>query len=147
MKRAVGKGKEKDKAKNLFKKPVLIFSRGWIKMRIMDSQVAFPDLLIRTPQGTWRIAGTRVSLDSVIYSFWDGATPEEICQEFPSLSLAQVYGVIGYYLQNREKVDVYLKKQQHAAERLDQELKVRHRDFLRDLRQRLIARRQSPTPA
>jgi len=141
----MGKGKEKDKAKNLFKKPVLIFSRGWIKMRIMDSQVAFPGLLIRSPQGTWRIAGTRVSLDSVIYSFLEGATPEEICQDFSSLSLAQVYSAIAYYLTYRVEMDAYLQEQQHAAERLRLELKARHGDFLSDLRQRLLTRRHSPT--
>ena len=41
------------------------------------------DLASCTPQGTWRVAGTRVSIDSVIYAFWAGATPEEICQDFP----------------------------------------------------------------
>ena len=113
----------------------------------MDSDVDLPELLVRTPQGVWRIAGTRVSLESVIYSFLDGATPEEICQDFSSLSLAQVYGVIAYYLRHREKVDAYLKTQQQAAEKLQQELRVRHRDFLRDLRERLLAHRQSPPPA
>ncbi len=113
----------------------------------MDSDVDLPELLVRTPQGVWRIAGTRASLESVIYSFLDGATPEEICQDFSSLSLAQVYGVIAYYLKHREKVDAYLKTQQQAAEKLQQELRVRHRDFLRDLRERLLAHRQSPPPA
>ena len=113
----------------------------------MDSDVDLPELLVRTPQGVWRIAGTRVSLESVIYSFLDGATPEEICQDFSSLSLAQVYGVIAYYLRHREKVDAYLKTQQQAAEKLQQELRVRHRDFVRDLRERLLAHRQSPPPA
>ena len=109
----------------------------------MDSQVTFPDLLSRTPQGTWRIAGTRVSLDSVIHAFWEGATPEEICQDFPSLSLAQVYSVIAYYLTHRNTVDAYLQEQQQAAEKLRQELKARHGDFLADLRQRLLARRHT----
>ena len=113
----------------------------------MDSDVDLPELLVRTPQGVWRIAGTRVSLESLIYSFLDGATPEEVCQDFSSLSLAQVYGVIAYYLQHREKVDAYLKTQQQTAERLQQELRTRHREFRRDLRQRLLAHRRSPTAA
>jgi len=113
----------------------------------MDLNSDIPEFLVCTPQGVWRIAGTRISLDSVIYSFLDGATPEEICQDFSSLSLAQVYGVIAYYLKHREKVDAYLKTQEQAAEKLRQELRTRHRDFLRDLRQRLLAHRQSPPPA
>jgi uncharacterized protein (DUF433 family) len=111
----------------------------------MDLQVVSPDLLYRTSQGTWRIVSTRVSLDSVIYAFWDGATPEEICQDFPSLSLAQVYSVIAYYLTHRDQVDAYLKEQQQAAEQLRQELQTRHGDFLTDLRQRLLAHRATET--
>ena len=48
--------------------------------------------------GVLRVAGTRVSLDSVIYAFSEGATPEEIVQAFPTLDLAAIYSVIGYYL-------------------------------------------------
>lgn len=103
------------------------------------------DILVRTPQGSWRIAGTRISLDSVVYSFCEGATPEEICQDFPGLSLAQVYATIAYYLNNREEVDRYLQGEQQFSEDLRQDLNTRHSDFLRDLRQRLIVARQSLT--
>ena len=112
----------------------------------MNPNVDIPNLLVRTSQGSWRIAGTRISLDSVVYSFCEGATPEEICQDFPGLSLARVYATIAYYLNNREQVDSYLQEGQQSAEDLHQELDSRHRDFLRDLRQRLTAARQSPTP-
>jgi uncharacterized protein (DUF433 family) len=113
----------------------------------MKPDLDLPDLLTCTPQGTWRIAGTRVSLDSVIRSFWDGATPEEICQDFPSLSLAQVYGAIAYYLKRRDKVDAYLQAGRDGAETLQQELSGRHREFLSRLRQQLLSNRQSPTPS
>ena len=118
---------------------VLIFSRGWISILAMDSQVSFPDFLTRSPQGTWRIAGTRVSLDSIINSFLEGATPEEICQDYSLLSLAQVYSAIAYYLTRRDEIDAYLQEQQEAAEKLQQELKARYGDFLSDLRRRLLA--------
>jgi len=112
----------------------------------MNLGIDLTDLLVRTPQGSWRIAGTRISLDSVVYSFCEGATPEEICQDFPGLSLAQVYATIAYYLNNREQVDRYLQGAQQSAEDLRQDLKTRHSDFLTDLRQRLTAARQSATP-
>jgi uncharacterized protein (DUF433 family) len=112
----------------------------------MNSGIDLSGLLVRTPQGSWRIAGTRISLDSVVYSFSEGATPEEICQDFPGLSLAQVYATIAYYLNNREQVDRYLQEGQQSADDLRQDLNARHSDFLRDLRQRLTAVRQSPTP-
>jgi uncharacterized protein (DUF433 family) len=113
----------------------------------MNPNFDISNLLVRTPQGSWRIAGTRISLDSVVYSFCEGATPEEICQDFPGLSLALVYAAIAYYLNNREQVDRYLQEAEQSAEDLRQKLNSRHRDFLRDLRQRLTVARQSPTPA
>jgi Protein of unknown function (DUF433) len=39
------------------------------------------------------LAGTRVSLDSVVYAFWNGQTAESIAQSFPTLSLEQVLGL------------------------------------------------------
>jgi len=109
----------------------------------MNAGINLSDFLVRTPEGSWRLAGTRISLNSVVYSFHDGATPEQICQDFPGLSLAQVYATIAYYLNNREQVDRYLQQTQQSAEGLRNELNTRHSDFLRDLRQRLTAARQS----
>lgn len=53
----------------------------------------------------FRIAGTRVSLDSIVYAFRDGLSAESIAENFPTLSLEQVYGAIAFYLANRETVD------------------------------------------
>jgi uncharacterized protein (DUF433 family) len=57
--------------------------------------------------GYW-IAKTRVSLDSVVYAFLNGESPESIAQNFPLLSLEQVYGGITFYLANRDLIDDYL---------------------------------------
>jgi uncharacterized protein (DUF433 family) len=54
------------------------------------------------------VIGSRVSLESVVYPFLDGASPETIVDEFPTLSLEQVYGVITFYLGNRAEIDTYL---------------------------------------
>ena len=59
--------------------------------------------------GYW-IAGTRVSLDSIVYAFWGGQTAESIAQSFPVLTLEQVYGAIAFYLANRPDIDAYLAK-------------------------------------
>jgi Protein of unknown function (DUF433) len=68
--------------------------------------------------GYW-IEGTRISLDSVVYSFLDGESPESIAQNFP-LSLEQVYGAIAFYLANRELVDTYLAESEVEFQRLQQ---------------------------
>ncbi|MSP13217.1 MAG: DUF433 domain-containing protein [Chloroflexi bacterium] len=61
-------------------------------------------------EGYW-VAGTRVSLDSVVYSFLDGFSPETIMTDcFPTLTLEQIYGAITYYLGHRVEIDAYLKQ-------------------------------------
>jgi uncharacterized protein (DUF433 family) len=60
--------------------------------------------------GVIRVSGTRVPLETVIGAFLDGATPEEIVLGYTTLSLADVYQVVAYYLRNKEKVDSYLER-------------------------------------
>jgi uncharacterized protein (DUF433 family) len=60
--------------------------------------------------GYW-VAGTRVSLDSIVLAFLDGLSPETIVAEcFPVLTLEQVYGAITYYLAHRVEIDHYLQR-------------------------------------
>jgi uncharacterized protein (DUF433 family) len=66
------------------------------------------------------IEGTLISLDSVVYSFLNGESPESIAQNFPLLSLEQVYGAIAFYLANRELVNAYLKKGEAEFQQLQQ---------------------------
>lgn len=62
---------------------------------------------------------TRVSLDSVIYAFKEGLSPETIATEcLPILTLEQVYGAITFYLANRKDVDAYLKQNEARYEEL-----------------------------
>jgi uncharacterized protein (DUF433 family) len=67
------------------------------------------DYVTRT-DGAYRITGTRVSLDSVVYAFLNGQTPESIAQSFPVLTLEQVYGAITFYLAHRAEIDAYLEQ-------------------------------------
>ena len=63
-------------------------------------------------EGFYRVAGTRVSLDSIVYAFLSGQTAESIAQSFPVLRLEQVYGAITFYLANRGAIDRYLEVQE-----------------------------------
>ena len=90
--------------------------------------------------GVLRVGDTRVSLDSVIYAFQDGATPEEIVQQFTTLDLADVYSVIGYYLQNTAEVQEYL--QRRTAERADLRKEIEARFDPSGISDRLLARRR-----
>jgi uncharacterized protein (DUF433 family) len=90
--------------------------------------------------GVLRVAGTRVSLDSVVYAFDEGATPEEIAQDFPTLDLAAVYSIIGYYLQNRAEVEEYLERRRERREELKTEVEARSDS--KGLRERLLTRKK-----
>jgi len=59
-----------------------------------------------------RVGGTRVTLETVIGAFKDGATPEEILQQYPSLTLAHIYQVLAFYLGNTEQVESYISKRE-----------------------------------
>ena len=89
--------------------------------------------------GGYRVKGTRVSLDSVVYRFLEGLSPETIQSDcFPVLTLEQVYGAITYYLGHREEVDSYLseadKEYDLFKERVRSEYSDAHRriDTLRE---------------
>lgn len=65
---------------------------------------------IELREGGYYFIGSRVSLESVVYQFLHGESPEGIVQACPSLSVLQVYGGITWYLGHREEIDEYLKR-------------------------------------
>ncbi|HEV3458420.1 MAG TPA: DUF433 domain-containing protein [Thermoanaerobaculia bacterium] len=69
-------------------------------------------------EGAYWVAGSRVSLDSIVYAFLNGQAAESIAQSFPVLDLEQVYGAITFYLANRAEVDEYLRAGRAECERL-----------------------------
>src|SRR5579871_4842301 len=62
---------------------------------------------ISQEDGALRIAGTRVGLDTIIDYFQELQTPEQIVRAFPTITLAQVYGAIAFYLENQKDVDAF----------------------------------------
>jgi uncharacterized protein (DUF433 family) len=78
--------------------------------------------LVQEADGTVRIAGSRVTLDTLVGAFQKGATAEQIQDSFPSISLRQTYGAIAYYLEHEAKVEAYLKMRQTEAETIRHEI-------------------------
>ena len=76
--------------------------------------------------GRLRVGNTRVLLDLVIYAFRLGHTPETITDQYPSLSLDEVYLALGYYLRHRDEIDAYLRQQEEEAEAIRQEVEARY---------------------
>lgn len=84
---------------------------------------------VELKEGAYRVGGTRVSLDSVVYGFQDGASPECIQQSFPALTLEQVYGAIAYYLANQVTIDQYLIEGEKIFEELQRISRENHPEW------------------
>ena len=92
-------------------------------------------------EGAYRISGTRVSLDSVVYPFLRGAAPESIAQSFPALTLEEVYGAIAFYLAHQTEIDAYLRDGEQEFEALRQQSRQSNHLLYRRLEE---ARQQPP---
>jgi uncharacterized protein (DUF433 family) len=99
--------------------------------------------LRKNANGVILVANTRVTLDTVVETFKNGATAEEIVHKYPSLDLADVYYVIGYYLRQRDEVERYLEKRREESARVREENERRFDP--NGLRDRLLARRLKKT--
>ena len=88
--------------------------------------------------GVVRVGGTRVTLDTVVAVFNQGATPEEIVFQYPSLQLADVYAVISFYLRHQQDVEVYLKQRQQRSKEIRRQNETKFNP--QGLRERLMAR-------
>ena len=93
--------------------------------------------------GGYDVMGSRVSLESVVYPFLDGASPETIVEEYPTLSLEQVYGTITFYLANRAKIEAYLSE----TEKLWENARKDQSPIPPALRERLERARRQPAEA
>jgi len=91
--------------------------------------------------GTLRVGGTRVTLDTVIGAFEEGAAAEQIVMQYDSLSLRDVYAAIAYYLENPEEVAAYLRQQQEQAAEVRRQFEARSPQA--GIRERLLARRET----
>ena len=68
--------------------------------------------------GALRIKGTRVGIEPIVVRFQEGASPEKIADSFPTVTLAQVYGAIAYYLDNKQLIDEYMAESQRVLEKI-----------------------------
>ena len=71
---------------------------------------------VRHAEGAYRIADTRVSLDSLVYLYREGVSAEGMVESYPALTLEQVHGALAFYLGNQKEIDAYLLEGQRIAE-------------------------------
>ena len=91
--------------------------------------------------GTIRVENSRVTLDSVVFAFHDGATAEEIVDRFPAISLSAVYAALAFYLQNRAELDAYLQRRETEAAQIKN--RIESRPGAKEHRERLLARKHA----
>jgi uncharacterized protein (DUF433 family) len=89
----------------------------------------------------YRIVGSRVSLDSIVYAFRRGASPESIQRSFPTLTLEEVFGAITFYLSQQSEIDSDLEKGQEKLEKMRQDARAADPDFY----EKLDAARSQPS--
>ena len=72
--------------------------------------------LVTDSDGVIRVGRSRVTLETIIAGFREGATAEELAQQYTSISLADIYQVIGYYLRHAAELEAYLSQRTRDAE-------------------------------
>jgi uncharacterized protein (DUF433 family) len=103
------------------------------------TQATEPIPLTKNDDGVIRVGATRVTLDTVITAFQQGATSEEIAQRYSTLDLADVYFAIGYYLRHQDEVEAYLRERKETAAQVRKLNEQRNNQA--GLRERLLSRR------
>jgi uncharacterized protein (DUF433 family) len=88
--------------------------------------------------GTIRVGSSRVTLDIVIGGYHLGWSPEQIAHAYSTVTLAEVYATIGYYLTHREELDSYLQVRQREAEELKR--KIESEPGYQEMKDKLLAR-------
>lgn len=88
--------------------------------------------------GVIRVIGTRVSLDTLVAAYLEGADAEEIAERYPAVSLADIHMILAAYLRHRTEIDAYLTGRRTAAEAVRAENE--HRFEPAGVRARLLAR-------
>src|SRR5437016_10327364 len=66
---------------------------------------AMSKIYVMKVEDTYRVAGTRISLDSLVYLYREGISPEGMVESYPTLTLEQVHGALAYYLANQKEID------------------------------------------
>jgi uncharacterized protein (DUF433 family) len=92
--------------------------------------------------GSIRLSGSRVTLDSIVHNFQLGASAEEIADNFAPLSLADVYAAITYYLTHRDQIEEYLRLREVEGDVVQASLESdpQYREAKTVMRERLLAR-------
>ena len=88
--------------------------------------------------GVVRVGATRVTLDTIVVTFQQGAAAEEIAEQYPSVALSDVYAAIAFYLRHQSEVEAYLEEGNRQGDVLRRKQEVKY--DRQEIRNRLLAR-------
>ena len=80
-------------------------------------------LLVKDPDicgGLLRIDGTRMTVNQIVMWYKQGYSPEEIADQYPHLTLSQVYTALAYYHANKEEIEGSLATEEQNSNQLEQ---------------------------
>jgi uncharacterized protein (DUF433 family) len=110
-------------------------------------RINFPETvpLAYWDDGSIRVGGTRITLDTIVHRFQVGDTPEYIQDGFPSLTLTQINDTIAWYLNNKVEADEYLEERDAEAEKIRQRIESEPEYIARrqELYRRIAERRKT----
>ena len=97
-----------------------------------------PKEYIERREGSFYLIGSRVPLARIVYEFLNGAAPEAIRLDYPTLSLEQVYGAITFYLANKEEVE----RDMADRRRIEEEITIAQPPLPPELQEKLERERE-----
>ena len=83
-----------------------------------------PVPLTELDNGVLRVTGTRIPLERIVKHYCAGETPEQIMEAYDTLRLADVYTLIGYYLENQAAVDEYVRQMDELGDEMERKIKA-----------------------
>src|ERR1019366_4639223 len=93
-------------------------------MNAVTADVDIGALITRTPGikgGTPHIAGTGVTVRTLVRWYQLGLSPEEIAADYPHLELAHVYAALAYSHANRPQMDADMAAEEAESDKLEQD--------------------------
>ena len=97
-----------------------------------------PEFLTRDSDGYVHVTGHRIGLGDIVYFYNQGYSPEMLLEAFPTLTLALIHKVLGYYLDHQVEVDASVAANEAEIER--QRAAAPRGPDLAELRRRLQAK-------
>ena len=95
-----------------------------IAMSAAATQVDISGLITRTPGlkgGSPHIAGTGVTVRTIVRWHRSGLSPEEIALRIGHLSLAQVHAALAFYYANQQTMDREMAEEEAESDRIERE--------------------------